>query len=217
MGKYSDIDRARELLVAKTALDNWRDMGQAGKVAAYEATKSKTGNRKLATGTVEGYIRPFGYLANSKIFLKVDLTATYEGTPPANLQENNTLVTKLITEIYVGSTGATKYGTTTKPGTGSHITGYQGKGDKSKLARITLRQKGTPLAEKIASRVTGVLYRYTPWDAVSCAFGQDLSLTTGTQSFSAACGDLDVLLKDLKAGFSTSYRSQGVITVEVVA
>lgn len=215
MAKYKDIERADELKLAKTQLENWRGLSRQAKVTAYEATKAKTNNRKLATLSTVGYIRPFGYTQASKIYLKVDLTAAFVGTAPAGMQENNALVNKLINELYVGGTPTTKYATTTKPGTGSHITGYQGKGDKSKLARITLRQKGSTLPDKIASRVTGIPYKYTAWDAVSCAFGQDLS--KAEQTFASACSDLDILLKDLKNGYGTSYRAQGVITVEVVA
>lgn len=216
MAKYSDIDKAKELLVAKTALDNWRDLGREAKIALMAAQKAKTGNKKTAVGVTTGYIRPFGYASTSKIWLKVNLLAQPTGTNLPSEELATTLITKLIGEVYVGSTGTTKYGTTTKPATaGSSITGYQGKNDASKLARVTLRQKGDSLPDKITSRVTGIPYRYTKYDAVSCAFGQDLS-TTGIQSFADASSELETFLTDNAPTHSVSFRAQGIITVEVV-
>lgn len=216
MGKYDDIDRARQLLAAKNKLDAWRDLSQEDKAALYEAQTNITGNKRNNVGKQIGYIRPFGVEPIHDIWLKVLLISPATSTNTPRQESQVTLITNISELIFTGSTGTTLYGTLTKPAaSGVHINDYTGKNDISKVARFTLRKKGDRLENRIASRVTGMLYTYTRSESVSCAFGQLLSLTD-VQSFAGACNTIETAAKAKDSTYTCSFRAQGAIKVEVV-
>lgn len=216
MAKYSDIDRAKQLLAAKTKLDAWRDLEQAEKATLYQSQTAITGNKRNAVGKVEGFIIPFGYDPSKNIWLRVYFVGPSTGTLTPRQEAAATLITHASEIVYGGTAGTGVFGTLTKPTElASSITAYTGKNDAGKLARMTLRKKGARLENRIASRVTGLLYTYTKSDSVSCAFGQKVTGTT-EQSFASAMGDLKIAAKAKDSEYTVSFRAQGVISIEVV-
>lgn len=218
MAKYGDIERAKELLAAKNKLEAWRDLEQAEKAALYETQTGLTGNKRNNVGKIEGYIRPFGYEPSKDVWLKVYLIDNPSDSLTPREESAETMINNLKTLLYLGSTGSTLYGTLTKPADiGASITSYTAKNDAGKLARVTMRKKGARLENRIASRVTGLLYTYTKTDSVSSAFGQNLAIT-GSQSLTAAAEAIKQAAKTAypSDGYSFSFRGQGVISIEVV-
>jgi hypothetical protein len=55
--RYSDINRAEQLMAAKTKLDAWRKLDAAARAAAYKAARLGV---KINVGSSVAYVKPFG-------------------------------------------------------------------------------------------------------------------------------------------------------------
>ncbi|MCC3410011.1 MAG: hypothetical protein JGK17_31645 [Microcoleus sp. PH2017_10_PVI_O_A] len=159
MGRYSDINRAEELLAAKNKLEAWRKLDGPAKKAAY-----KTSRLGLRTniGRQVGYIKPFGTSANFWYETKVLAPPDDPATP--NEENETSLITTLVSAI-IGATG--KRVLTATP-TGANLIIKKAK--KIEFAKVRV-QASSGNSREATSRFTGNKYRQQEVKSVSCSFG----------------------------------------------
>lgn len=205
--KYSDIDRAEELLAAYNAKKLYLAKSKIEKAAAYAATVKDSEGKRLRVGSQDGYVNVFGS-ANSWVKSKL-LSANDPKGDPANGETDAALIT-LVTNAVVGTTD--KYAVTTLP-TGASDTIIDIPKTQGLLAKVALtRRSGDTKSRK--SRVTGRPYKAKTSNTASCVFGSLVNGTATTGSYTSAVSVLTTaLVPKGSEGLSISFRPQGNINV----
>jgi hypothetical protein len=99
MARYTDINRAEELMAAKTKLDAWRRLDAEAKRTAYAAARL---GLKINVGSSLAYIRPFGEGSDNFVW-ESKILAVPTAAPKALKEENNnSLITNVLAAV-VGS------------------------------------------------------------------------------------------------------------------
>ncbi|MEG4964941.1 MULTISPECIES: hypothetical protein [unclassified Microcoleus] len=159
MARYADINRAEELMAAKTKLEAWRRLDAAAKRAAYQAARL---GLKVNVGWSWGYIKPFGEAGN--FFWEAKLLAVPTAAPKPDKEENNnSLITNVRTSVVSGGAAVE-----IKPTT-ANVSIKRAR--KIEFARVLCTVPKTQTRDTI-SRTTGKPYTLVETDTVSCAFGR---------------------------------------------
>jgi hypothetical protein len=159
MGRFSNINRAEELLAAKNKLDAWRKLDKAAKQAAYKAARM---GLRTNIGRQVGYIQPFGTTGNFWYETKVLSPPQDPATPN---EENETSLINSIVAAIVGATG--KRVITTVP-TGANL--IIKKARKIEFAKVRV-QLTSGASRETTSRFTAGKYRQIESKSASCSFG----------------------------------------------
>ncbi|WP_019487453.1 hypothetical protein [Kamptonema formosum] len=204
MGRYSDINRAEELLKAKEKLDLWLKKDRAEKQAAFAATQTATGNKRSNVGRTTAWIQPFG--APDKFFYETWIPGP--GSDPTPKQENaNTIIAKV-------ATAAREQGKALidEP-TGANI--IIQKARKIQFAKVNYSEVGAAVAG-IVSRITGIPYSYNKTDSVSSNFGQAATGAISEQATQALLRT--ALLGATPTGTQrVSFKPQGDVSIRAAA
>lgn len=209
--RFYHQQRAAQYAAEKTIIDNWMDKTVAEKQTAYAAQIALTGNKKSNVGQETGYIIPFGYAQAKNVWLQVGLVIA-----GANLAASEENESAMITALRTVIIGADKYGTSTKPtAAGTFITDVARR--KVQVAKLKIVKVGDPLAEKIASRITGRKYTYVKKDAVSCPFGQKIGGTGDDITFEGVSSTFESLTTGTGAllGYTVYTTPQGKLPISV--
>lgn len=160
MARYGDINRAEELMAAKTKLEAWRRLDAAAKRTAYAAARL---GLKINVGSSLAYIKPFGEGSDNFYWEAKILDVPTAAPKPTKEENNNTVITNVRTAV----TGAGAV-VIAKP-SGPSITFKRAK--KIQFARVVCTVPKTQTKDAI-SRITGKPYTLVETDTVSCPFGQ---------------------------------------------
>lgn len=198
MGRFRDINRAEELLAAKNKLDAWRKLDTAAKQAAYKA--SRLGLR-TNRGSQVGYILPFGETRPFFFETKVLAGSAQGESPTANEENENALITAIVTTI-VGVTN--KRVVTTAPTSAGVIIK---KARKIQFAKVKVQIPGTAQAREATSRFTGKKYRQTEIKSASCPFGA----LTGSETEQEAQGAVRTAILALLPTAVITFTPQGFV------
>lgn len=194
--RYSDINRAEQLMAAKTKLDAWRKLDAAAKSAAYKAARV---GLKVNVGSSPGYIKPFGETTDN-FFWEAKLLAVPTASPKPDVEENNNGLITNVRAAVIGAGGAVE----TKP-TGANIIVKRAK--KIQLARVVVSlPKATSKAT--TSRMTGRPYTLVETDTVSCPFGQGASPNNVEAAVQAA---IRAALKTSQPTARVTFKPQGYV------
>lgn len=160
MARYSDINRAEELMAAKNKLEAWRKLDRAAKAAAFKAARL---GLKINVGWSPGYIKAFGEVSDN-FYWEAKVLAVPTAPPKVDVEENNN---SLITNVRTAVIGAAAVAET-RP-TGANVTVKKAK--KIEFARVLCT---FPKAQSrtTTARTTGLPYTQVETDTVSCPFGQ---------------------------------------------
>ena len=194
--RYSDINRAEQLMAAKTKLDAWRKLDAAAKSAAYKAARL---GLKINVGHSTGYIKAFGEISDN-FYWEARLLAVPTAPPKPEVEENNnSLITNVRTAV-LGAGGALE----TRP-TGTNVTVKKAK--KIELARVlcTLPKSQT---KNTTARTTGRPYTQVESDTVSCPFGQSTAPNNVEQAVREA---IRTALKTSQPTARVSFKPQGYV------
>jgi hypothetical protein len=159
MARYSDINRAEELLAAKNKLEAWRKLDRAAKATAYKASRL---GLKVNVGSSIGYIKAFGEVSD-KFYWEAKLLAVPTATAKPDVEENNNTLITSVRAAVIGAGAAAE----TKP-TATDITVKKAR--KIELARVICTVPKTQTRTTTA-RTTGRPYTQVETDSVSCPFG----------------------------------------------
>ena len=195
MAKYSDINKAEQLMAAKTKLDAWRKLDAAAKSALYKTARL---GLRVNTGWDLGYFKPFGETGN--FFWEARLLAVPTTAPKVGVEENNNgLITSVRTAVLASANAVVD-----KPTTANTVIR---RAKKIQLARVLCTASKTQ-TKPTTSRITGRPYTLVEKDTVSCAFGQ--GATTGVTE-SAAQGLIRTSLKNSQPTARVSFKPQGYV------
>lgn len=195
MARFSDIERAEELLAAKNQLETWRKLDRAAKQTAYAA--SMLGGR-TNVGRQIGWIKPFGETNN--FWFETKVLAAPE-TPPTPKEKTEISLINTLTGAIVAATG--KRVSTTAP-TGTNLVIKRAR--KIQFARVKVIVPGNEVRESRVSRFTGIKYRQREVNSVSCVFGM---LDTETEQ--AAQNAIRASLKTALPTAIISFVPQGFV------
>jgi hypothetical protein len=187
MPRYSDINKAEELLAAKNKLEAWRKLDRAAKRAAYRAARL---GLKVNVGSTQGYIKAFGEVSDN-FYWQANLLAVPTNPPKPDVEENNNaLITRGVTE--------------TKP-TAANVTVKKAK--KIEFARVicTLPKAQT---RATTSRATGLPYTQVETDTVSCPFGQSTAPNNVEQAVREV---IRTALKTSQPTARVTFKPQGYV------
>jgi hypothetical protein len=194
MTRYADINRAEELMAAKTKLEAWRKLDAAAKKAAYTAARL---GLKVNVGWGWGYIKPFGEAGN--FFWEAKLLAIPTAAPKPDKEENNnTLVTNVRTAVVAAGAALE-----TKPTAANTVVK---RAKKIQLARVICTQPKTQTKNTVA-RTTGIPYTLVESDTVSCAFGR----TEAAEAEKAVQDGIRTALKTSQPTARISFKPQGYV------
>ncbi len=196
MARYSDINRAEELLAAKNKLEAWRKLDKAAKAAAYRAARL---GLKINVGFSPGYIKAFGETSDN-FYWEAKLLAVPTAPPKADVEENNNaLVTSVRTAVISAGAAAE-----TKP-TGTNVTVKKAR--KIELARVLCTLPKTQTKQTV-SRTTGRPYTLVETDTVSCPFGASTAPNNVEASVREA---IRTALKTSQPTARVSFKPQGYV------
>ncbi|MEG4225534.1 hypothetical protein QUA35_06695 [Microcoleus sp. N9_B2] len=194
MARYADINRAEELMAAKTKLEAWRRLDAAAKRAAYQAARL---GLKINVGSSLGWIKPFGETNN--FYWETKILAVPTAAPkPEKEENNNSLITNVRTAV-IGAGAAAD----TKPTT-ANVSIKRAR--KIELARVLCTVAKAQTKDAI-SRTTGKPYTLVETDTVSCAFGQ----TEGADNEKAVQDGIRAALKLTQSTARISFKPQGYV------
>lgn len=196
MARFSDIERAEELLAAKAALEAWRKLSNTAKKAAY--AQSRMGLR-TNTGKQFGFIRPFG--GSDNFFYKTKVLATDGGTPTAGEENESSLINAVVGAVIQAAAGK---GVMTNIPTGTNVVIKTAK--KIEFAKVRVQIPTTNTRQRI-SRFTNKSYTQREVKSVSCSFGAGTSTQTEQQAREA-------ILTALKTALPTAivtFKPQGFV------
>ena len=196
MARYADINKAEELMAAKTKLDAWRKLDKAAKSAAYASARL---GLKVNVGSSIGYIKPFGE-ATDNFYWEANILAIPTAAPVAGKEENNN---GLITNVRAAVIGAGAVIETRPTGTNVSIK----RARKIEFSRVicTLPK---PQSRPTTSRSTGRPYTQVESDTVSCPFGQSIAPNNVEQAVRQV---IRAALKTSQPTARVSFKSQGYV------
>jgi hypothetical protein len=196
MARYSDINRAEELLAAKTKLEAWRKLDRAAKRAAYNAARL---GLKVNVGSSIGYIKAFGEVSDN-FHWESKLMAVPTAAPKPGVEENNNTLITSVRSAVIGAGAALE----TKP-TGTNVTVKKAR--KIELARVICT---LPKAQSrtTTARTTGLPYTQVETDSVSCAFGASTAPNNVEQAVREA---IRTALKTSQPSARVSFKPQGYV------
>jgi hypothetical protein len=196
MARYSDINRAEELLAAKNKLEAWRKLDKAAKRTAYKAARL---GLKVNVGWTIGYIKAFGEVSDN-FYWEAKLLAVPTAAPKPDVEENNNgLITNVRTAV-IGAGAATE----TKP-SGANVTIKKAR--KIELDRVICTLPKTQTRQTTA-RTTGLPYTQVEADTVSCPFGASTAPNNVEQAVKEA---IRTALKTSQPTARVSFKSQGYV------
>lgn len=196
MARYRDIERAEELMAAKTNLEAWRKLNNAAKSTAYKTARL---GLKVNVGYSIGYIKPFGE-SSDNFYWEGKVLAVPTDPPKTDAEENsNGLITSVRSAVAAAGGFAE-----TKP-TGTNVITKVAK--KIQFARVLCTQPKSG-RRNTTSRMTGRPYLLVETDTVSCPFGQSAAPNNVEQAVRQA---IRTALKTSLPTARVSFRSQGYV------
>jgi len=206
--KYSDIDRAEELLAAYNAKKSYLGLSKTEKSAAYAVTAGASGGKRLRVGTEPGFLKVFGGEADAYVRCKLLSAANLKGDA-ATGETDTPLIAVVVNAVYATNL----YATLTLPNL-TAVTLISFPKVQGLLAKVSLTKR-TGDVKLRTSRVTKRPYKAKASNTASCVFGALITgSTVATATYSAA---VDVLKTALigpgSEGLSVSFKPQGNISV----
>jgi len=196
MARYSDINRAEELMAAKTKLEAWRKLDKAAKAAAYKAARL---GLKINVGAGPGYIKAFGEISEN-FYWEAKILAVPTAPPKPDVEENNNSLITNVRAAVIGAGGALE----TRP-TGANVTVKRAR--KIELARV-LCTLPKAQSKNTTARTTGLPYTQVETDTVSCPFGQSTAPNNVEQAVREA---IRTALKTSQPTARVSFKPQGYV------
>jgi len=196
MARYADINRADELMAAKTKLEAWRKLDKAAKATAYAAARL---GLKVNVGKSTAYIRPFGQASDNFYWEANILAVPTEPAVTGKEENNNTLITNVRTAVINAGVVAE-----TAP-TGANVSIKRAR--KIQFSRVVCTVPKTQ-RRPTTSRATGLPYNQVETDTVSCPFGQGAAPRDIEQTARQAIRDA---LKTSQPTARVSFKPQGYV------
>jgi hypothetical protein len=196
MARYSDINRAEELLAAKNKLEAWRELDRAAKAAAYQAARL---GLKVNVGSSIGYFKAFGEVSDN-FYWESKLLAVPTAAPKPGVEENNNTLITNVRAAVIGAGAAAE----TKP-TGTNVTVKKAR--KIELARVVCTLPKT-LTRTTTARTTGRPYTQIETDSVTCPFGASTAPNNVEEAVRQA---IRTALKTSQPTARVSFKPQGYV------
>ena len=197
MARFSDIQRADELKLAKDAFDAWLKKSRAEKKALYATATAVGGGKRVNRGTAPGYIQPFGAPDNFWYETKILAAPTAPATPTEEA------ATGLITAVVTATAG---FQVTAVPAGPTNIANLA---KKVQFAKVKCTEK-TGAGVAAISRLTGLPYTKYNTNTVSSPFGVGDGGAVNTEP-TARTTIRNLLMTGTPAGRSVGFTSQGFV------
>ncbi|MEG4108999.1 hypothetical protein [Microcoleus sp. S13_C5] len=198
MARMTDILRADELKLAKTAYETWLKLDRAAKKAAYATATGVGGGKRANRGSRIVFIQPFGAPDNFWYETK-GLAPAADAPAPTTVEES---ASGLITAVISATTAFTPL---VVPAGANNMSN---RARKVQFAKVRCTERAAGAGTPTTSRITGLPYTKYNTNTISSPFGMAPGATDKTEQF-AARAIRNSLLTGNPAGRFVSFTSQG--------